>query len=131
MGLNITLQDKKVLVVEDELFLAEKLSEQLSILGVKDILMATNLGDAERLVEDDQVDMALLDVNLPNGETTSELGKNLAAENVPVVFFSGYNVDSVVRKASAHEFLQKPLSLPRLKASMHRAVVRASGVQTH
>ncbi|MEM7718224.1 MAG: response regulator [Pseudomonadota bacterium] len=129
MNPNVNLNDKTVLVVEDELFLAEKISEQLFVLGVKEVLTATNLNDAEKHIQDDQIDLALLDVNLPNGDTTAELGKCLAAENVPVVFFSGYSASELVRKAAKHEFLEKPLSLPRLKASMHRAVVRASSLQ--
>lgn len=48
----ITFEDKTVLLVEDELFLIEKITEQLETLGVEKILTATTLEDARDHISD-------------------------------------------------------------------------------
>lgn len=68
----------------------------------------------------------MLDVNLPNGATTIELGGELSERGVSVVFFSGFSVADADDLTRHHEFLEKPLSVPRLKAAMQRAILRKS-----
>ncbi|MGR3511452.1 MAG: response regulator [Paracoccaceae bacterium] len=122
----ITFEDKTVLLVEDELFLIEKITEQLEMLGVQTILTATTLEDARDHISDVEIDLALLDVNLPNGATTTDLGAELSERGVSIVFFSGFSVADADGLTRHHEFLEKPLSVPRLKAAMQRALLRAS-----
>lgn len=116
---------KTVLLVEDELAVAEKVAQQLSLLGFADILSATTLSQAHDVLERWKIDIALLDVNLASNETTIELGWALTGDNIPVVFFSGYNPEDMARLTRGHEFMEKPVSLSRLKAAMHRAMLRA------
>ena len=110
--------------MEDELLVAEKVSSQLSALGFAEVLIATTLGQAHGVLERHTVDAAVLDVNLLGNETTIELGWSLTAENVPVVFFSGFNADEMARLTRGHEFMEKPISLSRLKAALQRAMLR-------
>ena len=126
MTQDVTFHDKRLLLVEDELFLAEKIEKQLSALGVKEVLIASCLAEATQHAEAEKIDLALLDVNLPDNETTVEFGKSLADAQIPIVFFSGYNVDDMSKMAEGHEFLEKPLSVPRLKAGLQRAMLRSS-----
>ncbi len=124
MSKNIFFENRTVLLVEDELAVAEKVSNQLSALGFSDVLIATTLGQAHSILERYVVDAAVLDVNLLGNETTVELGWSLTADDVPVVFFSGFDADEMARLTRGHEFMEKPISLPRLKAALQRAMVR-------
>ncbi|MCG6882956.1 MAG: response regulator [Silicimonas sp.] len=125
MAKETTLEGRTALLVEDELFLADKISSQLVALGFKDVFTATTVEEALQHIENEQIGLALLDVNLSNEETTIELGWSLSGDQVPVVFYSGMNAGEMKKKARGHEFIVKPLSLPRLKAAIHRAVLRA------
>ncbi len=128
MNQDITFDGKTVLLVEDELFLAEKISAQLETLGVGEVLTAVDLAEAAEHIASEQIDLALLDVNLPDGETTIDLGLRLSRDEVPVVYFSGVSATDIERLSRSFEFLEKPLSVPRLKASMQRAMLRASSL---
>ncbi len=128
MSQDVSFNGKTVLLVEDELFLAEKISGQLATLGVGEVLTAVNLAEAAEHLGAEQIDLALLDVNLPKGETTIELGLSLARDEVPVVYFSGVSATDIERLSRKFEFLEKPLSVPRLKASMQRAMLRATSL---
>ncbi len=125
MSRNIFFGDKTVLLVEDDLMAAERAAEQLSALGYAEVLIATSLSQARDVLDQNSIDAAVLDVNLLGGETTIELGWTMSAENVPIVFFSGLDGEEMVRAARGHEFMEKPISLPRLKAALQRAIVRA------
>ena len=116
---------KSVLLVEDELLVVEKVAQQLKSLGFSDVLCATTLNQAEDLLDREHVDIALLDVNLAAGETTIELGWALTGDSIPVVFYSGFNAEDMARLTRGHEFMEKPISLSRRKAALHRAMLRA------
>lgn len=126
MSQHIFFAGKTVLLVEDDLFSAEKLRKQLKALGFGQVLMALDLEDAQGYVDTVPIDAALLDVNLADGETTFELGLGLSSNDVPVVFYSGYNPETVVKVIRGREFMEKPISLPRLKAAMLRAILRSA-----
>ncbi|MEL7150434.1 MAG: response regulator [Pseudomonadota bacterium] len=125
MNHDIGFEGKTVLLVEDELFLLQKISQQLETLGFRDVLSATNLADAKEHTDAEDISVALLDVNLADGETTIELGHELSSKSVPVVFFSGFSVDESAVLAASHDFLEKPLSVPRIKAALQRALLRS------
>lgn len=116
---------KTILLVEDELVVIEKVERQLMSLGFSHVFGATTLNQAEDYIERESVDIALLDVNLAAGENTIEMGWALTGDNIPVVFFSGFNPEDMARLTRGHEFMEKPISLPRLKAALHRAMLRA------
>ena len=126
MSQHMYFAGKKALLVEDDLIAADRLRSQLKSLGFDRVLIALDLSDAVTHLETHRVDAALLDVNLRDGATTFELGWSLAEENVSVVFFSGYNVEAMARATRGYEFMEKPISLPRLKASLRRARLRAA-----
>ena len=126
MGDHMFFAGKTVLLVEDELFTAERLRKQLNALGYGRVLVATDLATAQSLVDETCPEMALLDVNVQGGETTIEFGRDLAADGVPVVFFSGFNAEAMMLATRGHEFMEKPVSLPRLKAAILRAILRSA-----
>lgn len=113
-----------ILVVEDDVLAAEKLIDNLATLGHDDILLATDLQEANRILELRKVDLALLDVKLAKGARTIDLGRKLSKSDVRVVFMSGFNRVEMTQATLGFEFIEKPISLSRLKATLHRAIIR-------
>lgn len=122
---HLLFRGKNVLLIEDELLVVEKVSQQLNLLGFQNVLSGTTLGQAYDCIERERIDIAVLDVNLLAGEKTIELGWALSGDGVPVVFISGFNADDMARMTRGHEFMEKPISPSRLKAALHRAILRA------
>lgn len=118
------LTGKCVLLVEDEVSIVGHLEELLGTLGYREIYFTTNLEDAEQIAASEVLDVAILDVNLANGMQTIDLGRSLAKRGVRILFMSGFNAEDMARATRGFEFVEKPLSLPRLKAALQRAFVR-------
>lgn len=124
MQFDISCAGKVALLVEDEASVAETLSAQLRFLGIGEVLHAATLEEACDILGAEPVDIALLDVGLERGQTTIELGRILAAEGIPVIFTASFTPEHVARATLGHVFMEKPVSLPRLKAALHRAMLR-------
>jgi CheY-like chemotaxis protein len=80
---------KRVLVLEDNFIIAMEAEDILRTLGVENVEIATNVGQAKTLVEEHAFDFALLDVNL-GSETSFDFANILVARNTPFGFVSGY-----------------------------------------
>ncbi|MEW6001947.1 MAG: sigma-54 dependent transcriptional regulator [Nitrospirota bacterium] len=116
-----------VLVVDDEEGIRESLSAILEDEGY-DVLTSSSGEEALRAVKDQNPDLLLLDVWLPDIDGIQVLKevKELRPE-VPVVIISGHgNIELAVRatKMGAYDFLEKPLSLERVLISAKRAFER-------
>ncbi|RAZ72375.1 response regulator [Mesorhizobium atlanticum] len=84
-----SLQDRAILIVEDEFLIALEASEILEASGATVIGPAYRLDEAMTLVESNRVDLALLDVNL-NGELSDPVVAALQLKGVPVALTTGY-----------------------------------------
>lgn len=124
MKAELLFAEKTILLVEDEIILAERLVGMLKTLGCPDVVFAANLEDAEEIIETEPVDLALLDVNMADGMLTVDLGWALADRGASVVFMSGFNPEEMARATRGFEFLAKPVSLPRLKSALNRSLLR-------
>ncbi len=124
MNNNGPVTGKCILLVEDEISIVGHLEELLGKLGYREIFFATNLTDAEQITATETLDVAILDVNLGGGVQTVDLGRALAKKGVRILFMSGFNAEDMARATRGFEFVEKPLSLPRLKAALQRAFVR-------
>ena len=113
-----------ILIVEDDVLAAETVIDRLSTLGHKDTLLATNLDEAQGILAHRRIDLALLDVKLAKGVRTIDLGRSLSKAGVRVVFMSGFNRMDMIQLTTGFEFIEKPISLPRLKAALQRAIIR-------
>jgi DNA-binding NarL/FixJ family response regulator len=79
----------RVLVAEDEPILRLELATLLQDAGARVVGPAANLDEGVALAERYAVDVGLLDINL-GGRNVSSLAERLRADDVPVVFLSGY-----------------------------------------
>ena len=88
------LQGCRVLVVEDEYFLADDLRSELEAHGASVIGPVGNLPDALAEVERDGFDVAIIDINL-HDEPAFVLADKLVRQNVPFFFTTGYGQDAI------------------------------------
>lgn len=114
--------DLSVLYVEDEIIVAIEIAEQLKELGFAEVRVAHTLRAAETLVAEKTPDVALLDVNLGNGERSTELGIDLRSRGVIVVFASGYNKNELSDRLQSFEFLEKPIGHHEIKGAFTQLI---------
>jgi DNA-binding response OmpR family regulator len=97
-----------VLVVEDDALLAYALAGNLRDVGYRVIGPATNLSAAKRLLADNKIDVACLDVRLGETETSVPLAHSLAALWIPFVFLTAYPVAYLPIDMRERPMLDKP-----------------------
>lgn len=103
------LDGLSVLIVEDEYFVATDLAMALEDAGARVAEPISNIHDAERATEGDAryVDVVILDVNL-RGEMVFDLADRLLQSQVPFVFVTGYQCDSLPERYRGIPCLGKP-----------------------
>jgi two-component system, NtrC family, nitrogen regulation response regulator NtrX len=116
----------QILVVDDEVGIRELLSEILEDEGHQ-VALAESAGDARRLRERARPDLVLLDIWMPDTDGITLL-KEWAASGqltMPVVMMSGHGTIETAVEATrigALDFLEKPIALQRLLATVKRAL---------
>ena len=115
----------KVLYVEDELFLGKIVKETLETRGF-DVIMESDGADVVRTFEDEQPDICILDVMLPNKsgfEIAEEIRK--LNDDVPIIFLTAKTqTDDVVQgfKIGANDYIRKPFSMEELIVRIENAL---------
>jgi CheY-like chemotaxis protein len=85
---------RRVLVVEDEYFLADDMAQALQTLGAEVVGPVPTRDGALALLASELVDVAVLDINL-KGETVYPVADALREQGVPFVFATGYDQRAV------------------------------------
>jgi DNA-binding response OmpR family regulator len=115
----------KVLYVEDELFLGKIVKETLETRGFE-VIMESDGADVVRTFEDEQPDICVLDVMLPNKsgfEIAEEIRK--LNDDVPVIFLTAKTqTDDVVHgfKVGGNDYIRKPFSMEELIVRIENAL---------
>ncbi|WP_284260056.1 response regulator [Bradyrhizobium iriomotense] len=105
------LAGRRILVVEDEYFLADDIGETLRTLGAEIAGPVGHLEDAVEILRDGSVlDAAVLDVNLRTG-MIFPIARELRARQVPFVFTTGYDRISIISEFQNVLLLEKPIDL--------------------
>ena len=115
----------KVLYVEDELFLGKIVKETLETRGF-DVVMESDGADVVRTFEDEQPDICILDVMLPN-KSGFEIAEDIRKLNddVPIIFLTAKTqTDDVVQgfKIGANDYIRKPFSMEELIVRIENAL---------
>src|SRR5215469_4329515 len=114
-----------VLIVDDEPDLLELVSLTLSRMSFE-TRTASDLASAQRLLKNQQFDLCLTDMRLPDGDGLDLVGWiQESRPNVPVAIITAHgNVESAVRalKLGAFDFVSKPLDLGVLRKLVGSAV---------
>jgi DNA-binding NtrC family response regulator len=116
----------RILVVDDEVGIRELLSEILADEGHQ-VLLAESAGHARQLRERGRPDLVLLDIWMPDTDGISLLKEWAAGGqlNMPVVMMSGHGTIETAVEATrigALDYLEKPIALQRLLATVKRAL---------
>lgn len=107
---NQTLAGLNLLIMDDDKLLRRRLSAYLQSLGCE-ISEASTLLEAKNLLSTLSFDLALLDVNLPDGLGFELLQENRFSENTVVVIMTAEGgIDGAVKaiKSGASDYLVKP-----------------------
>ena len=118
-----SLHERRILVVEDEYYLARELADGLMGEGAAVIGPAASVGDALDLIND-QRDLhgAILDVNL-SGEYVFTLADDLIVRGVPLIFTTGYDRTALPDRFAAVPVCEKPVNLHRILAALREVVL--------
>ncbi|OIR10385.1 transcriptional regulatory protein ZraR [mine drainage metagenome] len=117
---------KDILVVDDEMGIRELLSEILFDEGYR-IHLAENATQARSFREQHVPDLVLLDIWMPDTDGLTLL-KEWVARNqltMPVIMMSGHGTIETAMEAmriGASDFLEKPIALQKLLASVEKAI---------
>jgi len=99
----------RVLVIEDEYFLADDMVRLLRELDAKIVGPFGEVGDALEFVKGGgQVDVALLDINL-RGEMIYPVAEELRRRDIPFIFTSGYERKPLPAEYDDVPMLEKPV----------------------
>ncbi|MGH9805726.1 MAG: response regulator [Terriglobia bacterium] len=104
----IALDGGSIMLVEDETIVALALSDLLTDLGFSVIGPFNRVSDACRALAENQVDAAILDINL-DGEMVYALAQMLNDRKIPFVFATGYGPESIAPEFENIPVLQKPI----------------------
>jgi len=125
------LQPKEILIVDDEVGIRELLSEILQDEGYR-VSLAENAGEARSYRARNQPALVLLDIWMPDTDGVTLLREWAAGGQLtmPVVMMSGHGtIETAVEatKIGAFDFLEKPVGLQKLLATVTRALKTGPG----
>lgn len=121
-----------ILVVDDELGIRALLSEILTDEG-HSVELAENAAQARAFREENQPDLVLLDIWMPDvdGVTLLKEWGSSGQLTMPVIMMSGHGtIDTAVEatKVGAHAFLEKPITMQKLLKTVENALVKPAPV---
>jgi DNA-binding NtrC family response regulator len=117
------LKGARILLVEDSWQLGNAMKRLLRVLGADVAGPAATIVDAERLVAEGTPDVAIVDVNLRDGERANSLIDRLHEQRIPVVVITGYTAISPP-PGKIEAILQKPVSVEKFLAVLCPIIAR-------
>lgn len=105
----------RILIVEDEPFIALTLEDMLEELGFALVGTVSSVSEALEIAGREQVDCALLDVNL-GSEKIDPVADLLAQRGCPFIFTTGYGRSGIPAGHADRPVLQKPFRMDDLSA---------------
>jgi len=113
----------KLLIVEDEKNLRDLYEEELSESGYE-IVKASNGKIAIDLIKNDNFDLVIMDIRMPEMDGIETLGKVITMEKkVPVIIYTAYsNYKSNFMTWTADAYLTKSSNLDELKKKIKELI---------
>ena len=84
-----------ILILEDDVLIAMEIEATLAEAGYGRLVLCHNVKQARAFLAQSTPAFAFLDINLGRGDTSFEIGIELAARDCPIVFLSGYSPETV------------------------------------
>ena len=122
-----------ILLVEDSWQVGKAMKNLLQLMGAEVAGPAATTADAQQLLAEHAPDVALVDVNLRDGELAYGLIDRLHEQGVPTIVITGYAV-LPLSPMKAAAILQKPVSSVQLLAALRpllagKTVLRGTPLQ--
>ena len=122
------MQEKSVLIVEDEGVVALSIQAALTKMGYKVVGIAVTGAEAIALATEHKPDVILMDIhikgNMDGIQTTEKLNET---SDIPVIFLTAYADDETVRRAlktKSHSYLVKPYNPRELYSNIEFAIYK-------
>ena len=122
------LLGRRVLVVEDDYFIALELCTALRSAGAEPIGPARDVESGLAAIRDQSIDCAILDINL-QGRMGFQIAEELRARGVPAIFATGYDSKTIPPDLADLPRLEKPVDLTALCRAVESAVSKATQKQ--
>jgi CheY-like chemotaxis protein len=125
--MDISLRDRRILIVEDEYLIAAGLRDALEAAGSVVLGPVPSVSKAiEKIETEPQIDAAVLDVNL-GGVLAYDVADAFLARHIPFVFTSGYEDQALRKRYPQVTNCHKPYLFPKLEEALTSAMSRAQG----
>jgi CheY-like chemotaxis protein len=111
----------RVLIVEDDYLVSLLLEDMLTDLGHRIIGPASELANALELAQREEMDVAVLDINL-RGAETYPIAAALTERAIPFIFATGYGRHSLREPYGDAPLLKKPFQQSDLESVLGEAV---------
>jgi DNA-binding response OmpR family regulator len=119
------LSGRRILVVEDDYFLADECDRTLRTAGAAVLGPVPSVEAALELLDaDDAPDFVLLDVNL-GGQAAYPVADALVARKVPFLFMTGYDQSSLPERFAAMHRVEKPIEARAFLGALRRLLNNA------
>ena len=109
----------RVMVVEDEALVAMLTCDTLEDLGCQVLGPFATAERALVYLQSNQVDMAVLDVNLGDGQTSGPVASALAAASTPFLFTTGYGSSRMLGEFPLAPIVTKPFTETQLEKALN------------
>ncbi len=118
----------RILIVEDELIVADNLQSRLEGLGYAVPAMALSGEEAIQQVAETQPDLVLMDIKLEGEMDGVQAAEQIRARfNIPVVYLTGYSDDATLQRAKITEpygYILKPFEVRELHAAIEMGLYK-------
>jgi DNA-binding LytR/AlgR family response regulator len=121
----------KILIVEDELIIAEDMSMLLTEMGYEVLETAMDCEEALETLQSETPDLILLDVNLGGKKDGIDLAKEINERfQIPFIFTTSYSDGPTIERANEvnpTNYLVKPFKKEQLYAAIEMALLKIAG----
>ena len=118
-----SLRGARVLIVEDEYYLAEDLAAALRGAAAEVIGPAGTLDEARAYVEGNGFDCAILDMNL-RGDMAYPIADQLQAAGIPFLIATGYSSASLPERFAGVPRVEKPSDIAKMIEALPALLAR-------
>ena len=119
-----TIQDAKILVVDDNRELRNLIKEELTGAGYRAVRMADSAAAARQAISGELPELVILDINLPDGDGFSLFREIRGRSDIPILFLSARDADGdrlFGLGLGADDYMTKPFLMQEL-------LLRISGI---
>ena len=118
----------RAIIIDDEDYCRDALANNLKKLGTVEVIASVgDIEEAERCIKSLQPDLLFLDIEIP-GRNGFDLLESIGKQNFDVIFTTAYEQYALKAiKASAIDYLMKPIGLEELEAAIQKHLDKKNG----